>query len=119
MAADLGGPVLVALFYLQLLCVICTDGACSDCAFATGALLAVPLLMVPLLMVPLMMSPLLLNSACVDSALVSRVVATFGARPTSQLRYTLALRFYQAHLTIQGSAWQNASSAVATAKKAV
>ena len=105
MAADLGGPVLVALFYLQLLCVICTDGACRDCAFATGALLVVPLLMVPLLMVPLlmvplMMSPLLLNSACVDSALVSRVVATFGARPTSQLRYTLALRFYQAHLTI-------------------
>ena len=95
MAADLGGPVLVALFYLQLLCVICTDGACSDCAFATGALLVVPLLMVPL-----MMSPLLLNSACVDSALVSRVFATFGARPTSQLRYTLAMRFYQAHLTI-------------------
>ena len=88
MAADLGGPVLVALFYLQLLCVICTDGACSDCAFATGALLVVPLLMVPL-----MMSPLLLNSACVDPALFFHVIATMGARPRSQVRYTLATRF--------------------------
>ena len=39
MGAELGGPVLVALFYLPLLFVTCADGACSDCAFATGFLL--------------------------------------------------------------------------------
>ena len=97
----------MALFYLPLLFVTCADGACSDCAFATGFLLIVPLLMVPLFAVPELIQPF------------SRVIATLGARPTSQLRYTLAMRFYQAHLTIWRSAWQNSSAAVATATNAV
>ena len=36
MGPELGGPVMVALFYLPLLFVTFADGACSDCAFATG-----------------------------------------------------------------------------------
>jgi hypothetical protein len=79
MGAELGGPVLVALFYLPLLSVTCADGAFIDRAFTAGAF------------IKLVLS---LNSACVDSGLVSRVVATFGAPPRSQVRYTLAMRFY-------------------------
>ena len=48
--------------------------------------------MVLVAIVRLPLVPLLINSACVDSALVSRVVATLGARPRLQVRYTLAMR---------------------------
>jgi hypothetical protein len=75
--------------------------------------------MVLVLIVRLPLVPLLSDGAYVDSGLVSRIVATFGARPKSQLRYTLAMRFYQAHHTIWRSAWQNYSAAVATATNAV
>jgi hypothetical protein len=37
MGAELGGPVLVALFYLPLLSVTCADGAFIDRAFTAGA----------------------------------------------------------------------------------
>ena len=48
--------------------------------------------MVLVLIVRLPLVPLLSDGAYVDSGLVSRIVATFGARPKSQLRYTLAMR---------------------------
>ena len=97
MGAELGGPVLMALFYLPLLCVICADGACSDCAFATRVLLIAPLLIVDS---GAFIVGAFIHGACADPPLFFRVIATFGARPGPQVRYTLAMRYYQAHLTI-------------------
>ena len=52
MGPELGGPVMVALFYLPLLFVTFADGACSDCAFATGVFIYSAFVMVPLFRVP-------------------------------------------------------------------
>ncbi|MBM28025.1 MAG: hypothetical protein CME58_06560 [Halieaceae bacterium] len=61
------------------LCVTCADSACNDWAFSAGPLI---------------------NRTCADSTLVSRFGHRFGARPRSQVRYTLAVRFYPARLVI-------------------
>ena len=88
----------MALFYLPLLCVICADGACSDCAFATRVLLIAPLLIVLLLTVPLLTVPLFMVPVLIQPC--SSASLPLWARPGPQVRYTLAMRYYQAHLTI-------------------